>query len=95
MQEREAACFLAATANNIHNLPPELLRKGRFDEVFFVDLPGGEERAALFRIHLRKRGLDPDGYDVSSLAEWTAAFSGAEIEQLVIAALYGASYRRR
>jgi len=91
MQERKALCFLAATANDVHRLPPELLRKGRFDEIFFVDLPTHQTRESIFRIQLQKRNLDPDQFDCARLAGETQDFSGAEIEQLVISALYHAS----
>lgn len=92
LQEKKSRCFVAATANDIHNLPPEFLRKGRFDEVFFVDLPGPAEREAVFRIHLEKRGLDPGGFDLAALVERSVDFSGAEIEQVIIAALYSAAH---
>lgn len=91
MQERSTSCFLSATANNIYKLPPEFLRKGRFDEIFFVDLPDAQSREGLFEIHLRKRGLDPAGFDLKQLVKLTANFSGAEIEQAIISALYRAS----
>jgi len=94
MQERKSRCFLAATANDIYRLPPEFLRKGRFDEIFFVDLPDQEIRMSLFTIHLRKRGLDPEKFDCKLLAERAADFSGAEIEQALISALYRASSRK-
>lgn len=90
MQEREAPVFTVATANDIEALPPELLRKGRFDEVFFVDLPGEAARAHIFAIHLRKRGRDPQRFDLPRLAEASEGYSGAEIEQAVIAALHEA-----
>ncbi len=91
MAERKAPVFLVATANQVHKLPAELLRKGRFDEVFFVDLPGAATRTEVFRIHLAHRDLDPDGYDLAALAEASDGFSGAEIEQVVVAALYAAA----
>jgi SpoVK/Ycf46/Vps4 family AAA+-type ATPase len=91
MQERKADCFIAATANDIYRLPPEFLRKGRFDEIFFVDLPDAESREQLLRIHLRKRGLAPEDFDLRAIVDVTLGFSGAEIEQAVIAALYRAS----
>jgi hypothetical protein len=94
MQERKSRCFLAATANDIYRLPPEFLRKGRFDEIFFVDLPDQEKRMSLFSIHLRKRGLNPETFDCKSLAEKAADFSGAEIEQAIISALYRASSKK-
>jgi len=94
MQERKPDCFLAATANNIYMLPPEFLRKGRFDEIFFVDLPNVELRENIFKIHLAKRRLDPAKFDCKSLAEKSADFNGAEIEQAVISALYRATSRK-
>jgi AAA+ superfamily predicted ATPase len=90
MQDRESGVFLAATSNNITALPPEMLRKGRFDEIFFVDLPGPEVRAALYSLHLKKRGRDVAGFDLSSLAAASHGFSGAEIEQSIVSALYSA-----
>jgi SpoVK/Ycf46/Vps4 family AAA+-type ATPase len=91
MQERNADCFIAATANDIYRLPPEFLRKGRFDEIFFVDLPDAESGEELLKIHLEKRGLPAADFDLTRIAEAAAGFSGAEIEQAVIAALYRAS----
>jgi ATP-dependent 26S proteasome regulatory subunit len=90
MQDRESGVFLAATSNNITMLPPEMLRKGRFDEIFFVDLPGAETRAALYSLHLKKRGRDASVFDLPSLAAASDGFSGAEIEQSIVAALYTA-----
>jgi len=90
LAERKAPVFLVATANQVHELPPELLRKGRFDEIFFVDLPGAESRAEIFATHLGKRGLVTDGFDLRALADAADGFSGAEIEQAVVAALYAA-----
>jgi len=90
MQDRESGVFLAATSNNITVLPPEMLRKGRFDEIFFVDLPNTEARVALFALHLKKRGRDPGGFDVTKLAAATEGFSGAEVEQSIVAGLYTA-----
>ncbi|HYD00062.1 MAG TPA: AAA family ATPase [Phycisphaerales bacterium] len=87
MQERTRPIFLVATANDIEALPPELLRKGRFDEIFFVDLPGEAARRDIFSIHLRKRGRDAAVFDVDALARTTAGFSGAEIEQSICSAL--------
>ncbi|GIX32389.1 MAG: ATPase [Lysobacterales bacterium] len=95
MAERKKPVFLFATANAVHELPPELLRKGRFDEIFFVDLPDAEARAEIFRIHLARRGLDPAAFDLAALAEASAGFSGAEIEQAVVSALYAAHAERR
>jgi len=90
MQDRESGVFLAATSNNITALPPEMLRKGRFDEIFFVDLPNAEVRTALYSLHLRKRGRDVAAFDLPALAAATNGFSGAEIEQSIVSALYGA-----
>ncbi len=90
MQDRESGVFLAATSNNISALPPEMLRKGRFDEIFFVDLPGVEVRTSLFALHLKKRGRDPGSFDLPKLASSSEGFSGAEIEQAIVAGLYTA-----
>jgi len=90
MAEREAKVFMVATANDIESLPPELLRKGRFDEIFFVDLPSAEVRERIFEIHLRKRGQDSTGFDLAELARLSEGFSGAEIEQSLVSALYTA-----
>ncbi|MGE0480264.1 MAG: AAA family ATPase [Phycisphaerae bacterium] len=87
MQEHDRPVFLAATANDIEALPPELLRKGRFDEIFFVDLPSAEVRAQIFAIHLRRRKRDPAAFALDRLAAQAEGFSGAEIEQAVRAAL--------
>jgi hypothetical protein len=90
MQDRRGDVFVVATANDIQSLPPEFLRKGRFGEIFFVDLPDGPTRADVFRIHLRSRGHDADAFDLLRLSEETAGFSGSEIEEVVVAALYTA-----
>ncbi|WCD81061.1 AAA family ATPase [Pseudomonas sp. TUM22785] len=90
MSERKAPVFMVATANAIHRLPPELVRKGRFDELFFVDLPGSEVRAEIFRIHLSRRDIDPAQFDLPILAASSDGFSGAEIEQAVVGMLYAA-----
>jgi hypothetical protein len=90
MPDRESGVFLAATSNNISSLPPEMLRKGRFDEIFFVDLPNADVRAALFALHLKKRGRDAAGFDLKKLAATSEGFSGAEIEQAIVSALYTA-----
>ena len=94
MQDHTEPVFLVATANNIDALPPELLRKGRFDEIFFVDLPGDAARRMIFEIHLRKRKRDPKKFDLDRLVEASAGFSGAEIEQAVVSALHG-SYAQK
>ncbi len=90
MQEKTSPVFVLATANDVSSLPPELLRKGRFDEIFFCDLPTREERMDIIDIHIRKKGRDSSGFDLSKLADMTTDFSGAEVEQGVIAALYDA-----
>jgi MoxR-like ATPase len=90
MQERPGEVFMVATANDVSALPPELLRKGRFDEVFFVDLPDEESRTEILRLHLAQRRLDPDAFPLDVLAKATDGFSGAEIEQAVVGALYRA-----
>lgn len=90
MAERKSRVFLIATANDIEALPPELLRKGRFDEVFFVDLPDAATREQLFALHLGRRRLDPARFDLPALAGASDGFSGAEIEQAIVAALYAA-----
>lgn len=90
MQEKTKPVFMIATANDVSKLPPELLRKGRFDEIFFIDLPDTEERKEIFAIHLKKRNRDPKQFDLDELAKATAGFSGAEIEQVVIAGLFSA-----
>ncbi len=90
LQEREAPVFVVASANNIDALPPELLRKGRFDEIFFVDLPTADVREQIFAIHLRKRSRDPAQFDLKALADASENYSGSEIEQGVIAGLHEA-----
>jgi ATP-dependent 26S proteasome regulatory subunit len=88
MQEHTAPVFLVATANDIEALPPELLRKGRFDEIFFVDLPCPETRRQIFEIHLRKRGQKPENFDLDALVAASNGYSGAEIEAGIVAALH-------
>jgi AAA+ superfamily predicted ATPase len=90
MQDHKAPVFVIATANDIEALPPELLRKGRFDEIFFVDLPKKETRKRIFEIHLRKRRRKPEQFDLDALAEASGGYSGSEIEQAVISALHEA-----
>jgi AAA+ superfamily predicted ATPase len=90
LQEHQAPVFVVATANDIEALPPELLRKGRFDEIFFVDLPTPPVRQEIFAIHLRKRNRDPAVFDLDRLAKVSEGYSGSEIEQGVIAALHAA-----
>jgi hypothetical protein len=93
MAERKSRVFIVATSNDIESLPPELVRKGRLDEIFFVDLPDAAAREQIFRIHLGKRAQDPKGFDLSRLTTSTEGYSGAEIEQAVICALYEAHAR--
>jgi len=95
MAEREAPVFMVATANAVDRLPPELLRKGRFDELFFVDLPDVQTRAEIFRIHLSRREFDPERFDLAVLAEACDGFSGAEIEQVVVSAVYAGQAQLR
>ncbi len=95
LSEKTAPVFVVSTANDISQLPPELLRKGRLDEIFYVDLPSEEERAEIFRIHLRKRGRDPAKFDLPALVERSKDFSGAEIEEAIISALYDAFYTQQ
>ena len=90
MQEKTSPVFVIGTANDISALPPEVLRKGRFDEIFFVDLPQPQERREIFAIHLARRGRDPLEYDLNQLALASEGFSGAEIEQVIIDGLYDA-----
>jgi SpoVK/Ycf46/Vps4 family AAA+-type ATPase len=90
MQEKTSPVFVMATANRVERLPGEFLRKGRFDEIFFVDLPTSEERQDIFRIHLGKRRTDIARFDIEQLAKVSDGFSGAEIEQAIIAAMYEA-----
>jgi SpoVK/Ycf46/Vps4 family AAA+-type ATPase len=87
MQEKTRGLFVAATANRIDLLPAEMIRKGRFDEVFFVDLPYDEERIEIFKIHLKRRGLDPARFNIAQLTEFTKGWAGAEIEQCVVSAI--------
>jgi SpoVK/Ycf46/Vps4 family AAA+-type ATPase len=87
MQEKTRGLFVGATANRIDLLPAEMIRKGRFDEVFFVDLPLDDERLDIFRVHLRRRGIDFEGFNLRPLATFTKGWTGAEIEQCVVSAL--------
>jgi SpoVK/Ycf46/Vps4 family AAA+-type ATPase len=90
MQEKRTPVFVAATANAIEMLPAEVLRKGRFDEIFYVGLPDVKAREEIFRIHLERQGIDPAPFDIPLLAGSTKGFSGAEIEQAVLAAAFEA-----
>lgn len=90
MQERAASVFLVMTANAVHELPPEMVRKGRVDEIFFIDLPDPGARGEIFRLHLERRGESASRFGLAPLAEASAGFSGAEIEQAIVSALYEA-----
>lgn len=95
MQEKARGLFVAATANRIDLLPAEMIRKGRFDEVFFVDLPTEEERLEIFRIHLRRRGVDPATMELDRLRQFTRGWTGAEVEQCVVSAMTAARLEDR
>ncbi|MEM9809254.1 MAG: AAA family ATPase [Cyanobacteria bacterium P01_D01_bin.56] len=88
LQEKSQEVFVVATANDISQLPPELLRKGRFDEIFFVDLPDAEDRATILTIHLKRHHQTPDSFDMAELVRATEGFSGAEIQQVIVSSLY-------
>ncbi|UCF87505.1 MAG: AAA family ATPase [Nitrospiraceae bacterium] len=90
LQEKKNPVFVVATSNDISKLPPELLRKGRLDEIFFVDLPTSAEREMIFSVHLKKRKRNPEDFDISSLVQKSEGFSGAEIEQSIVSSLYTA-----
>ncbi len=87
MQEKTRGLFVAATANRIDLLPAEMIRKGRFDEVFFVDLPLADEQVEIFRIHLARRGVDSSGFNLAQITQFTIGWTGAEIEQCVVSAI--------
>jgi hypothetical protein len=95
LNDKTESVFVIATANDISKLPPELLRKGRFDEIFFVDLPAEAVRREILTVHLRRRGRDPGRYDLDGLAKDTDGFSGAELEQVLVSALYSAFSEQR
>jgi AAA+ superfamily predicted ATPase len=95
MQEKKEGVFVVATSNDITKLPPELVRKGRFDEIFFVDLPDARVREHILAVHLLRRGRDPRRFDLAALAARMDGFSGAEIEQVVLSGLYSAFSRRQ
>ena len=88
MQEKSSMVFVIATANDISKLPPELMRKGRFDEIFFLDLPSDMEREEIFKIHLKRVGRDPAKFDTKTFSEKSKEFTGAEIEQSIIDSLF-------
>ena len=95
LSEKTAPVFVVATANDVTQLPPELLRKGRFDEIFFVDLPGTEERKEIFSIHLVKRKRDAKDFNLGNLAETALGFSGAEIEESIVSSLFDVFYEKK
>ena len=95
LQEKDKPVFVVATANEVRTLPPELLRKGRFDEIFFVDLPDVHERLSILDIHLKNRGRDPNDYDLFQCAEETEKYSGAELEMVVVEGLFNAFAENR
>ncbi len=95
LQEKRKPVFVAATANNIQQLPPELLRKGRLDEIFFLDLPTEAERVDIFSIHLKRKGRAPAAFNPPLLARLSNGFSGAEIEQCLVEALHNAFAENR
>ncbi len=95
MAEKKSHVFIVATANDISSMPPELVRKGRFDEIFFVDLPSPEIRASILAIHLSRRNQSLGKFDINTLAKAMDGFSGAEIEQAVVAALYSAHAKKQ
>ena len=94
MAERKSQVFVVATANDISTLPPELVRKGRFDEIFFVDLPSDDVRRSIMSIHLAKRGQPLKNFDLGELTRVSKGFSGAEIEQAIVSSLYAAHAKR-
>ena len=95
LSEKKAAVFVVCTANDVSQLPPELLRKGRLDEIFYVDLPSEEERREIFNIHLSKRGRDPKKFNLEALVAASKDLSGAEVEEAIISALYDAFYAKQ
>lgn len=95
LQEKSKEVFVIATANDLSKIPPELLRKGRFDEIFFVDLPSAQERAAILTIHLKFHCQNPGEFDLPMLVKATSGYSGAEIQQAIITALYNALYLKQ
>ncbi len=95
LQEKRSPVYVIATANSIEEMPPELLRKGRFDDIFFVDLPQVKDREDIFRVHLEKRKRKPEAFDLPGLATASEGLSGSEIEQVVISAMYEAFTQKR
>jgi SpoVK/Ycf46/Vps4 family AAA+-type ATPase len=95
MQEKSSSVFIVATANNIHSLPPELLRKGRFDEIFFINLPNYSERKQILKVHLQRFRPETLDFDIDRIAEIAEDFSGAELEQAIIEGMYSAFNQNR
>lgn len=95
MSEKTKPVFVISTANDVTALPPELLRKGRFDEIFFIDLPSLMERKGIFRVHLAKRKMDPDSFDLDTLALKSKGYSGAEIEEAIISTMFDMFYENK
>ena len=95
LSEKKSPVFVVATANDVSMLPPELLRKGRFDEIFFVDLPLSRERKEIFQVHLSKRKMEPLKFDLDALAKASGGYSGAEIEESVISAMFNVFYEKQ
>lgn len=95
MSEKTKPVFVVATANDVSSLPPELLRKGRFDEIFFVDLPSTQERKDIFKVHLVKRKFDPEKFNLEQLALSSSGYSGAEIEESVVSAMFNTFYENK
>lgn len=95
LQEKSQEVFVVATANDISQLPPELLRKGRFDEIFFVDLPENQDRSTILTIHLKRHQQNPATFNMAELVEATEGFSGAEIQQVIVSSLYQAIHEQR
>jgi SpoVK/Ycf46/Vps4 family AAA+-type ATPase len=90
MQDRKQAVFVVATANDVSQLPPETLRRGRFDQVFFVDLPDGDERIQIWSVHINKSGRKPEAFDLGELSRKTDGYTGAELESIVADGLINA-----
>jgi ATP-dependent 26S proteasome regulatory subunit len=95
LSEKKSPVFVVATANDVSLLPPELLRKGRFDEIFFVDLPAFEERKEIFSVHLERRKMDPSEFDLDALAQGSLGYSGAEIEESIVSAMFNIFYEKQ
>jgi SpoVK/Ycf46/Vps4 family AAA+-type ATPase len=94
LSEKKKPVFVVATANDISALPPELLRKGRFDEIFFVDLPSFTERKKIFEVHIAKRKMDIESFDIDALGHASVGYSGAEIEEAIVSAMFDSFYEK-